>query len=102
MSVVIKKEKCTGCETCLASCPFDAIEIKEEMAFINEYCNECKACLEVCQEGAIKEIQRTGTVTSHALHVTDYKGVWVFAEQRKGKIASVSFELLGVGRKLTD
>lgn len=102
MSIVIKKEKCTGCETCLASCPFDAIEIKEEKAFINEYCNECKACLEVCQEGAIKEIQRTGTVTSHALPVTDYKGVWVFAEQREGKVASVSFELLGVGRKLTD
>lgn len=102
MSIVIKKEKCTGCETCLASCPFDAIEMKEEKAFINEYCNECKACLEVCEEGAIKEIQGSGTVTSHVLPVTDYKGVWVFAEQRDGKVAPVSFELLGVGRKLTD
>ncbi len=102
MSIVIEKEKCTGCETCLASCPFDAIKMKEEKAFINEYCNECKACLEVCQEGAIKEIQMTGAVTSRALPVADYKGVWIFAEQREGKIASVSFELLGAGRKLTD
>nr|MDA8100560.1 electron transfer flavoprotein subunit alpha/FixB family protein [Nitrospiraceae bacterium] len=31
-----------------------------------------------------------------------YKGVWVFAEQHKGDIASVSLELLGEGRKLAD
>ena len=29
-----------------------------------------------------------------------YKNVWVFAEQRQGKIMSVSIELLGEGRKL--
>ncbi len=31
-----------------------------------------------------------------------YKGVWIFAEQRSGKVASVSYELLGIGRKLAD
>jgi electron transfer flavoprotein alpha subunit len=32
----------------------------------------------------------------------DYKGVWVFAEQKKGKVQSVVYELLGKGRELAD
>lgn len=30
------------------------------------------------------------------------KGIWVFAEQRDGKIKNVAFELLGAGRKIAD
>lgn len=32
----------------------------------------------------------------------DYKGVWVFIEEKDGEIAPVSLELLGAGRKLAD
>jgi electron transfer flavoprotein alpha subunit len=32
----------------------------------------------------------------------DYKGVWVFIEEKDGEIAQVSLELLGAGRKLAD
>jgi electron transfer flavoprotein alpha subunit len=32
----------------------------------------------------------------------DYKGVWVFIEEKDGEIPSVSLELLGAGRKLAD
>lgn len=32
----------------------------------------------------------------------DYKGVWVFIEEKEGVIAPVSLELLGAGRKLAD
>jgi electron transfer flavoprotein alpha subunit len=32
----------------------------------------------------------------------DYKGVWVFIEQKDDVVASVSLELLGAGRKLAD
>lgn len=32
----------------------------------------------------------------------DYRGIWVFLEQKDGAIASVSLELLGAGRKLAD
>jgi len=102
MSLIVNKDKCNGCETCLSSCPFDAIEIKEGKASINEYCNICRACLSACPEGAIIEIADEDSlpVTRHSL--LDYKGVWVFAEQREGSIASVSLELLGAGRKLAD
>jgi len=33
--------------------------------------------------------------------LTDYKDVWVFAEQREGKIMSVALELLGEGHRLS-
>jgi electron transfer flavoprotein alpha subunit len=36
------------------------------------------------------------------MNVNDYKDVWIFAEQRDGKLHSVSLELLGAGRKLAD
>ena len=101
MSIVVNLDKCTGCETCIDSCPFDAIVIKEGKAYINEYCQVCMACINACPEGAIIEIAETH-VTSYSLSITDFKGVWVFAEQRSGVVASVSYELLGVGRKLAD
>ncbi|MBI5196181.1 MAG: electron transfer flavoprotein subunit alpha [Nitrospirae bacterium] len=101
MHIIVKPDKCSGCETCVASCPYDAISITSGVAFINEYCQLCKACLEVCPEGAIVEVEDTPSST-HTLPLTDYKGVWVFAEQREGKIASVSYELLGAGKKLAD
>jgi electron transfer flavoprotein alpha subunit len=101
MPIVVNIDKCTGCQECLTSCPYDAIEIKEGKAFINEYCQICMTCLNACPEGAIEEIKET-LVTRLESTVTDFKGIWVFAEQRDGKIASVSYELLGIGRKLSD
>jgi electron transfer flavoprotein alpha subunit len=32
----------------------------------------------------------------------DYRGVWIFAEQRNGEIRSVAYELLARGRELAD
>lgn len=100
MLIVVRTEKCTGCESCVASCPFTAIIMTSEgKAFINEYCQLCRACLNTCPEGAIIEIEEE-PVTRHASRVTDYKGVWIFAEQRGGKISLVSYELLGIGKTL--
>ena len=36
------------------------------------------------------------------ISLSDYKDVWVLAEQREGEIASVTIELIGEGRKLAD
>ena len=101
MSIVINIDRCTGCQECLASCPYDAIEIKEGKAVINEYCQICMTCLNTCPEGAIEEIEDT-SATRLPSSIADFKGIWIFAEQRDGKIASVSYELLGAGRKLAD
>lgn len=99
MSVIVNPEKCQGCEECLSSCPFEAIVMNEGKAYINEYCQSCMACISVCPEGAIMEVEseKTGDADTGA-----YKGVWIFAEQRGGKVASVAYELLGIGRTLAD
>ena len=36
------------------------------------------------------------------MNIADYKGVWVFAEQREGELQKVSLELLGEGRTVAD
>jgi len=36
------------------------------------------------------------------MSIADYQDVWIYAEQRDGKLSSVAFELLGAGRQLAD
>ncbi|WP_432408124.1 electron transfer flavoprotein subunit alpha/FixB family protein [Wukongibacter sp. M2B1] len=36
------------------------------------------------------------------MNLADYKGVWVFAEQRDGEVQKVALELLGSGREIAD
>ncbi|WP_017413405.1 electron transfer flavoprotein subunit alpha/FixB family protein [Clostridium tunisiense] len=36
------------------------------------------------------------------MNIGDYKGVWVFAEQRDGELQNVALELLGKGREIAD
>ena len=100
MYIKVKKDLCTGCETCLTSCPYDAIEMQGNKAFINEYCQACRACLSVCPEGAIFE--DTGQVKVETDEFDQYKGVLVFVETRDKEIASVGYELLGAGRVLAE
>ena len=99
MPVKINKDKCTGCEECIASCPVSAIEMKDGKAFINEYCEACMTCLNVCPEGAISEVAKEAP---EGTDIQGHKGVWIFAEQRAGKVSSIAYELLGIGRKLAD
>ena len=103
MYLKVNISKCTGCQDCLSSCPYDAIEMKDDKALINEYCQFCSVCVEACPEGAITEIREKWDEPAAAAGSNDdYKGVWVFAEHKEGMPANVSFELLGAGRRLAD
>uniref|UniRef100_A0A7C4ENG9 Electron transfer flavoprotein subunit alpha n=1 Tax=Thermodesulfovibrio aggregans TaxID=86166 RepID=A0A7C4ENG9_9BACT len=97
MLIRVDIEKCTGCATCVNTCPFSAIIIKDDKAFITEACTLCGACVESCPESAIIDEREKEEIKPE-----EFKGVWCFAEQSKGRIASVAYELLGIGRKLAD
>lgn len=100
MSVTIFKEKCRGCRLCLKVCPFDAIKMEDGKAVINyDKCTNCGACETSCRfEAILVEREEKKEVKD----LSAYKGVWVFAEQRQGKLMFTSLELLGEGRKLAD
>ena len=40
--------------------------------------------------------------TFNSAQIEDFKGVWVFCEQRQGKLMPTNFELISEGRKLAD
>ncbi|NLY75537.1 MAG: electron transfer flavoprotein subunit alpha [Firmicutes bacterium] len=98
MGIRVITDKCYGCKVCVPSCPFGIIEIIDKKAVIKDGCNLCGACATACKFNAIEITRETETKIDKSL----YSGVWVFAEQREGKLANVTKELLGEGRKLAD
>lgn len=95
---VISLDKCIGCRKCLKVCPSDALEIyytPEEKKLLAEIEAQAKTKVVAPEAEAIGEEEaavRAG--------LKEYRGVWVFVEQRLGEPAEVSWELLGVGAGL--
>ena len=97
--LLINNDTCTGCESCIPACPFGALSMKEGIAVVDEKCTFCGACVDVCPVSAITLEKEEKAVT---IDPGAYKNVWVFIEHEHGKVSTVSFELLGEGRKLAD
>jgi electron transfer flavoprotein alpha subunit len=98
MSIRVIKEKCSGCKICIKSCPFGIITVDNKLAIIGDGCNLCGACVPSCKFKAIVIEKEQKAAKDYSA----YRGVWVFAEQRKSKVEGVAYELLGEGRKLAD
>jgi electron transfer flavoprotein alpha subunit len=62
-------------------------------------CNLCAVCVESCKKFQAITITKD---SSAKINVGDYANVAAFIEQHEGKIAGVSYEMLGEGRKLAD
>ena len=104
--ILIAREKCAGCGKCVKGCGFGALRLVDapglnklgKLAEVDpSACRACSACVTACPFQAISEAkaERTGTADLAA-----YRDIWVFAEQTRGEIAGVVFELLGKGLEL--
>jgi electron transfer flavoprotein alpha subunit len=96
-SIQIVTEKCTGCRLCVGGCPFNAIKVEDKKAQILDNCTLCGACVSSCKFDAI-DFSRDEV--EGLADISQYHGVWVFAEQKGEVPAGVAYELLGEGRKL--
>jgi electron transfer flavoprotein alpha subunit/NAD-dependent dihydropyrimidine dehydrogenase PreA subunit len=99
MSIIIDDELCTGCASCVASCPFGGIEVIENVAVITKECTLCGACIDACPMEAIT-LEREEYIDK--VDKSLFKGVWVIAEHFRGIIHKVVYQLLGKGRELAD
>jgi len=71
--------------------------VKKAQIDLNK-CTLCGACVSACKFKAIL-LQKTPARCA-VVNVKEYKGIWVFAEQKNGKVQSVAYELLGKAREL--
>ena len=56
-SVLLDRDKCTGCTTCLKHCPTEVIRIKDGHAVINDKrCIDCGECIRNCPHQAKKAV----------------------------------------------
>lgn len=98
MGIIIDQEKCTACGNCIPQCPFGLLEYVDGQIRVKEGCTSCGACVDACNYMAITiEAPQTTEIVDESYH-----GVWVFAEQWRGNLKSVTYELLTKGRELAD
>jgi electron transfer flavoprotein alpha subunit len=98
MGIIIDREKCTTCGNCIPRCPFALLDLADGQIQVKEGCTSCGACLDACDFAAIT-VEKPETT---AIADDGSRGVWVFAEQWRGSLKNVSYELLAKGRELAD
>lgn len=56
MAAKVDESKCVGCESCVSTCPVEAISMKDGLAVVDEgKCIDCGACVAGCPAEAISQ-----------------------------------------------
>ncbi len=97
--LIVDSDLCVGCGLCEENCAFGAIEVVDGIAVVGESCTLCGSCVDSCE---VEALSLEGVEKNVQVDLESWSGIWVYCEYRAGKLAPVSLELLGVGRKLAD
>lgn len=96
--LMVDKDACIGCGLCEGTCASGGIEVVDGIASVTPGCIACGMCVEGCPVGALS-IRKGETGEAD---LTSYHDVWVFCQVDDGRVAPVSFELLGHARGIAD
>lgn len=109
--VVVDPAKCIDCGKCVKVCPTDTLSLPDKPASRSENRDlgaGSKFDLKEPLPESVKDYAQGNekkTIRSQVTPVAGgdvWSGVWVIIEYSNGKVAPVSWELLGEGRKLAD
>ncbi|MBQ04036.1 electron transfer flavoprotein subunit alpha [Candidatus Bathyarchaeota archaeon] len=95
--ISVDKGKCINCTLCENTCAFGSLVMEEGYPRILDDCRLCGECVTACPTKAIT-IEKEGV----SVNFSDHSGILVFAEQWKGKVHPVVYELFGKGRELAN
>lgn len=98
--LLIQKENCTGCGSCLSACLYGALDLNDDGIVVvdEDKCTLCGACTSECPF----EVLSIEGGKETRVEKDDYHGIWVYAEQWQGQINDVAFELLTEARQLAE
>lgn len=88
-------QKCILCGKCVDKCPFGALRIENNGIKVGDSCRMCGLCVRHCQEKAIRFEQRADMVDKEK-----WRDFLIYAEQERGDIHPVAFELIGEARRM--
>lgn len=96
----VNPERCVACGACVPACPFGALSMDDTIVKCDgNLCTACGACIPVCPVDALSLPEKSKQKTAD---VSEWKDVWVYAEQAAGSLHAITWELLGEARKLAD
>lgn len=99
--LLINSDLCTACGACVEACPFGALSLQADVPVADEQCTLCGACIDVCPAQAL-QMAGAAPLAGAVSREQDHRGVWVWIEQFQGWACSISWEMLGQGRRLAD